>query len=201
MMKSLMTVATIKILVEGYAREIESGWLVTSTAVLVESSGKRVVVDPGCARDKLMLALQKQGLTANDIDFVFLTHNHTDHTLLAGIFNRAKVLTTSEIYDSDRQVEHNDVIPGTELKIIKTPGHCFPHCSLLVNTAGGVYLVAGDVFWWQEGQEQKIDKQSLLDHGDPYARDKQALKKNREKVLKLADYVIPGHGKMFKNER
>jgi len=32
---------------------------------------------------------------------------------------------------------------------------------------------------------------------DQYLKDKKALIKSREKILKIADYIIPGHGNQF----
>ena len=36
---------------------------------------------------------------------------------------------------------------------------------------------------------------------DPYAIDAKRLEDSRKKVLALADYIIPGHGKMFGGKR
>ncbi len=33
---------------------------------------------------------------------------------------------------------------------------------------------------------------------DLYASDKEKLKQSRKKVLEMSDWVIPGHGRMFK---
>jgi glyoxylase-like metal-dependent hydrolase (beta-lactamase superfamily II) len=40
-----------------------------------------------------------------------------------------------------------------------------------------------------------------MNHRDPYVKDKEKLKESRKKILEIADYVIPGHGKMFKVEK
>jgi glyoxylase-like metal-dependent hydrolase (beta-lactamase superfamily II) len=64
-----------------------------------------------------------------------------------------------------------------------------------------VVVVAGDVFWWADREEQKTDRESLLFHKDPFAKDEKALLASRRKILELADWIIPGHGKMFKNSR
>jgi len=45
--------------------------------------------------------------------------------------------------------------------------------------------------------EQKSTK-SFEDEEDPYLKDKDALHNSREKILKIADYIVPGHGKPFK---
>lgn len=69
---------------------------------------------------------------------------------------------------------------------------------MIVKTEEGVYAVAGDVFWWlnNEKQEINIDKPD----NDPEHMNIQKLIKSRKKLLEIADYIIPGHGKMFKSK-
>ena len=187
--------AEIKVLVEGYANRIRNGWISSSTVTLVKSRGKRVIVDPGCNRDKLLNALAEENLRARDIDYVLLTHNHTDHTLLSGIFERARVLDPKDIYEDDKLVAHHDNIPETGLRIMQTPGHTMEHCSLTVLAKGRTYVVAGDLFWWRDGEEQKVD----INREDPaHPVNMKELVRSREKVLEIADYIIPGHGKVLK---
>ncbi len=193
--------AEVRVLIEGYAKRIGSGWLASSTATLVRSNNKNIIIDPGCNRPGLLKELAKHGLKPGDIDFVLLTHSHTDHALLAGMFENARLLNEREIYDNDRQVEHHGRIPGTGLEIIQTPGHSHDHCSLLVKTGRGKIAVAGDVFWWLDSQGQKTDRESLINHRDPFTEDRDALINSRKTLLGLAGYIIPGHGKMFRVEK
>ena len=185
----------IKVLIQGYAKQIKNGWLASSTVSLVQSNDKNIIVDPGCNRDKLIEELSKNALKPTDIDFVLLTHSHTDHALLTGIFENAKVLNNEEIYDNDEQVEHNNKIPETDLEIIQTPGHSNDHCSLVVKTNEGVYVIAGDVFWWMDNEEQKID---INKPDQAHPADMEKLTESRKQILEIGDYIIPGHGKMFK---
>ena len=187
----------VKVLIQGYAKKIKGGWLASSTVTFVQSGGKNVVVDPGCNRKRLLEELEDNGLKPGDVDFVLQTHNHTDHTLLTGVFEKAKVLNTDEIYDGDNQVEHKNKIPDTDLEIIQTPGHAPEHCSLVINTPEGVYVVAGDAFWWMDNEEQEINVEKE-DQAHPEEADMRKLIESRKKVLKIADYIIPGHGKMVK---
>ena len=189
--------AEAKVLVEGYALRIAGGWEASSTATLARSNGKAIVIDPGCNRKLLLDALKREGLSTSDIDFVILTHGHTDHTLLTGIFENARVLTNCEIYDSGKQVEHHNKVPGTELEIIQTPGHCTGHCSARIPTAEGTYVAAGDVFWWVDGEGQVVDIHRE-DQAHPEDGDLEELVASRKKLLGIADFIIPGHGKMFR---
>jgi glyoxylase-like metal-dependent hydrolase (beta-lactamase superfamily II) len=190
----------VKVLIEGYAREVKGGWIASSTVTLIKDNKKNIIVDPGCNRKSLLETLAKEKIKPEQIDFVFLTHNHLDHTLLAGIFPHAKILTTEEIYNGDNQVGYGEIIPGTDIKVIQTPGHCREHCSLIVSTASGVYALAGDVFWWTNNEKQIIDI-NKLDEAHSKEVDMQELIESRKKILKIADYIIPGHGKMFRVEK
>jgi len=192
----------VKVLIEGYAKETKGGWLASSTTTLIESNGVKIIVDPGTNRILLLDNLKKENLTPKDIDLVFMTHYHPDHNLLSGIFTKARVLDDKLVYDKDKQTEHDGLIPETKIKIIKTPGHDQFHGSLVVDTAKGVVVIAGDVFWWADEEKQDTsNKEVLLKHKDPFVKDKKALLENRKKILKIADWIIPGHGKMFRNPK
>jgi len=195
--------AKIKILVKGYAKEVDREEFASSTTTLIQDADLNIVVDPGMDRKLLVSALKKENLSLNQIDYVILTHTHLDHSLLAGIFENAKILDNNDIYFFDGKIgEHEGKVPNTEIQIIKTPGHDQFHCSVFVNTEDlGRIIIAGDVFWWADNESQKTDKQSLLEHKDPYVKDISALDESRKKILELADYIIPGHGKMFKVEK
>jgi len=190
--------AEVKVLVKGYAKELKNGWLACSTSTLIKSNNKLILTDPGCNRKKLLEALNKEGLRTGDINFVFLTHGHIDHSLLAGIFENAKFITFEGLmYDKDLQLELKDNILGPDIEIIETPGHCIEHISLIVKTKKGKYALSGDVFWWVEGEKQIIDI-NKEDSAHPAEVNMAKLKESRKKILKLADYIIPGHGDIYK---
>ena len=195
--------AKIKVLIKGYAKEKDGEEFASSTTTLIQDNNLNVIIDPGMDKEALLGSLAKEGLKTGDINFVIVTHTHLDHSLLAGIFENAKILDNSDIYSFDGKIGgHEGRVPNTDIEIIKTPGHDQFHCSVLVKTEDlGKVIIAGDVFWWTDEEEQKTDKQSLLKHEDPYVKDEKALKESRERILNLADWVIPGHAGMFKVKR
>ncbi len=192
----------IKVLIEGYAKELSNGWVASSTTCLIMTGDKKIITDPGCNRQRLLEALQREGLTTDDIDFVFLSHCHPDHVLLAGIFEKAKYVTfdSNLVYDKDLMVEFDRHILGDGIEIIETPGHVLEHLSLLVDTPDGKVAIAGDVIWWISGEKQILDI-NQKDRSHSKVMNMEDLVASRKKLLGLADYIIPGHGKMFKVEK
>lgn len=195
--------AKIKILVEGCSKKIDKGELVLSTVTLIQDGNLNIIVDPGANRQALLGGINKEGLEPENINYVILTHTHIDHALLAGIFCNAEIFDNSEIYLFDgRILPHEGFILGTKVRIIKTPGHDQFHCSVVVATEDmGNVVIAGDVFWWRNGEEQEADIRGLLEHKDPYVKDEPALKESRKKILEIADWIIPGHGRIFKTPK
>ncbi len=191
----------VKILIEGYAREIKGGWRASPSTVLIRDSGLNILVDPGANKDLLLKALSKEGLKIENINLIFVTHYHLDHILNIRLFPGKDILDGNIIYREDKEIEFSGKIPNTNIKVIETPGHAHEHTSLLIETEKGKVAVAGDIFWWIDGEKQKTDKETLLKRKDPFAKDKEALTDSRRKILEIADYIIPGHGKMFKVEK
>lgn len=192
----------VKVLIEGYARPAKGGYIASPSTILIKDSGKLILVDPGANSKLLSQRLAQEKLKPSDIDIIFLTHYHPDHILNIRLFPQADIYDGNTIYRGDREIIYDGkTIPGTAVKVIATPGHAHEHASLLVKTKEGIYAVAGDVFWWEDGQEPAMDKKSLLRLTDEFVKDKVALRKSRRKLLKLADFIIPGHGKKFEVRR
>lgn len=191
----------IKILVEGYAHKGKPGsYIASPTSTLIFHKSKTILVDPGANDKKLLSALTREGRTVADINFIYLTHYHPDHFLNIRFFPKADICDGETLWRSDKEYFYKNTIPQTDIQILKTPGHADEHTSLLVETSEyGKVCIAADVFWWEDGKQKSDTIKDLMNHNDPFANDVKALKKSREKVLKVADYIIPGHGKIFKN--
>ena len=191
----------MKILIEGYARKENTVWFASPTTVLVKDSGLNILVDPGANKRLLVEALKEEGLVPGDIDIVFLTHYHLDHILNIRLFPHNDIYDGTSINRDDKITEYSGNIPRTSIRVIPTPGHAHEHCSLLVETEQGNVVIAGDVFWWQDQEEQRTDKESLMKHEDPFVEHTEELVESRKKLLEIADYIVPGHGKMFRVEQ
>ncbi len=185
---------SVKVLVQGYAQKLATGnYHASSAAVLVRSNGKNVVIDPGLFPNELKAALNKEHLLLDDIDIVVVSHAHMDHTRNSKLFDKPKVL---DLFQRKNMPQY-PLIPGTDIQIIFTPGHVDKHAAFLVDTTDGKCAIAGDVFWWEDGEEQKTDFSSLVDHVDAMAKNASLLQESRKKLLSVADFIVPGHGKVF----
>jgi glyoxylase-like metal-dependent hydrolase (beta-lactamase superfamily II) len=183
----------VEILVEGYARLLpDGGWIATSTCALISSpDGGRIVVDPGCNRELLLAGLAERGLRVEDVSVVFLTHHHLDHSMNVALFPGAVVVDHEAVYHGERAAPVGSTIPGTAIEILATPGHADGHASLVVPTGEGMVVVAGDVFWSADGEEPTLD----VDRTDEFARDMARLRESRRRLLQVADWIVPGHGR------
>src|SRR3989338_2048447 len=89
----------IKVLVEGFIKESGySGYELTSTTVLIKAGKTTMLCDPGFNRGLLLSALTKEKLKPADINTVFLTHTHLDHSYCAALFSQAEVITLKSVY-------------------------------------------------------------------------------------------------------
>jgi glyoxylase-like metal-dependent hydrolase (beta-lactamase superfamily II) len=193
---------TVHILVEGYAHANPDGsYAASPSSVLIETEDKKILVDPGTNSDALFGALRKLSLDTLDVSAIYLTHYHPDHFLNIRLFPEKDIYDGGILWREDQEIFHKDMIPGTNIQILPTPGHSPEHTSLLVETEKGMVCVAQDVFWWEDGKQQSDTEEELMNLEDPFATDVEALKKSRQLVLEKADWIIPGHGKMFHNPR
>jgi len=181
----------VKILVPGYPpadSAAEGEEKTCATITLVRDKNIVMVCDPGVLDSQQILidALKKEGLTINDVNYVFITHSHIDHYRNIGMFPDAKTLEYWGIWDGSKAEDWKENFTE-DIKIIKTPGHNYDGLTLLVKTKEGTIAICGDVFWKENYPEN-----------DPYASDLKELQESRQKVLQLADFIIPGHAGMYR---
>jgi len=180
--------ARVKILVPGYTTADSTDDEKTcATITLVQDKSIVMVCDPGVLDNQKILvnALKKEGLTVDDVNYVFITHSHIDHYRNIGMFPKAKTLEYFGIWDGGSVKDWKENLTK-DIKIIKTPGHNYDGLTLLVKTPKGVVAICGDVFWKKNYPKN-----------DAYASDPKKLQESRRKVLRFADFIVPGHAGMY----
>lgn len=183
--------AEVKIIKQGYFKWTgKTSVKASSNVVLIRDGKANIIFDAGCVGEekKIIAGLKKEKLTPEKIDFVVISHYHPDHIGCLHIFKNATFIDYISEFKKDhfKMVLRKKITPN--VRIIKTPGHVNEHLTLLVKTDKGVVAVAGDLFWFS--QRENIAK--------GFVENRKIFKKNRDKILKIADWVVPGHSKMFK---
>ena len=183
-LKSLARTARLDVLFTGYAAEHVAG-----TVSLVRDGDRIIVVDPGMvpSRASILNPLEKLGVSPSDVTDIVLSHHHPDHTVNIALFGEIRVHDFQAVYHRDswdaRAADGVHLTPSVWL--LATPGHTPQDLSVLVGTTEHVVVLTH--LWWTD--------QGPLD--DPYAPDADTLRLQRERVLAMADLVVPGHGPAF----
>lgn len=193
----------VHVLFEGYSKLLEStGMKANCSCTLITGGTHKILVDTMTAwdGDRIVEALAKQNISCSDITYVVCTHGHSDHIGNNNLFKSAKHIVGYSIseqgdYYHDPQFEDGEeYIIDEFVKVIPTPGHTLTCVTVLVKTKDDqLVAVAGDLF---ERQEDLKDETLWLEVAG--SEDEDLQRGNRLKILKLADYIVPGHGPMFK---
>lgn len=195
--------AKVNVLIVGRHRVEDDKLIIGATCTLIESD-KKIIVDPGYFIDEEQVVenLAKFGLKTEDIDIVFLTHMHLDHVANIALFKNAKIFCKlkGQGYPGQYHVPKAGYLIRTDIKdglklakdvdFLLTPGHTDDHVSLLVKSDQGMIVIAGDA----------IAKEILVDLAKkpPLYSNLENYDNSRRKILAVADYIIPGHGDIFK---
>jgi len=156
---------------------------------LVRDGDATIIIDPGIVFDQRQILEPLEALAVNprDVSDIVFSHHHPDHTMNAGLFPNARVHDHWAIYHRNtfkfRPAEGALIAPS--VRLIATPGHSREDITTLVGTADGVYAFTH--VWWHEAGPP----------ADPVAADLDQLHVSRARILRLADRVVPGHGKAF----
>ena len=192
----------VYVLQPGYSTVNSDGSMCANgTSTLIIGPTKKVIVDTLSPwdRDAMINLLQHYNLKPCEITHVVCTHGHPDHTGNNNLFTDAKIhIVGNSIYHKDIYYEHHFAdgtsyeIDGRDLYVHPTPGHTLDSTSVVVNTRKGRVCIAGDLF---EKEEDIKDSGVWKEAG---SEDEAQQIKNRSLMLLLSDFIVPGHGPMFK---
>ena len=171
---------------------------VICTTTIITGKDFHVIVDPSLADAKAMAEELKRrtGLTPDDIQIAFVTHEHGDHHCGLPAFPKAKWLATAQaasIINTTAKYEKAVEPVGNTLydciDVVATPGHTPGTAGLRFDFRGLSIFVAGDSiatkdFW----DDERIYFKAL---------DQEIAKQSMKKIASISNIVVPGHDNYF----
>ncbi|XP_066245351.1 metallo-beta-lactamase domain-containing protein 1 [Euwallacea similis] len=188
----------IIVLFSGYSEVQKNTMNANCTCTLIKGP-PNCIIDTMTAWDgsKIVAALQKHGITPNDINYVICTHGHSDHIGSNYLFQNAIHIVGFSVSQGDHYYLSPDIAKGDNyeitdnIKVIPTPGHTLQDVSVIITIKNVVYAITGDLF---EKFEDLEDDNVWISAGTD---NEQLQRANRAEILKIANFIIPGHGPMF----
>jgi glyoxylase-like metal-dependent hydrolase (beta-lactamase superfamily II) len=194
----------IVVLIPGYAGRTREGKLHAGCTVTLIKGETRVVVDTGAPaqRQELLDALDRAGVQPADVQYVVNSHGHLDHIGNNNLFPGATFVLDGDIARNDEYWTHDFAHGSLQLgaatgqraiEVIPTPGHTDHDLTVMVRTDAGLVAIVGDLFEY-EGD--------WLDHSwEAWSKHRELQQQLRDKVFAAADFIVPGHGPMFRVPR
>ncbi|CAB3404885.1 unnamed protein product [Caenorhabditis bovis] len=171
---------------------------VTGSVSLARRDDLRILIDAGDPWNgsEIIAELRKLSLCASDVTHVIITHGHVDHCANLLLFPFSTIIMDSDFVKKQSRhappdystIEEFPFQLSENIKIHKLRGHT--HSDLLVEIFeedGSTTMVCGDLI------------ESETDDGMELAVDKMQLEESQRFIFSRADFIVPGHGKMFKS--
>lgn len=192
-----------------YMKKLKFGGTGGSTVTLIRGE-KTLLVDTGFEGEgdpsginekrnyeKLKMLLRLEGLAPENIDCVFFTHLHFDHVGNYPLFEKATFFMSSYEYErcdipkSEPLADHDEIME--DVSVLYTPGHTKGHASVKVK-AGDTVVIAGDAI---VSLTYLLKGKFWCYNSDYYSHEASA--ESVRKIVSTADFIIPGHGSVFKS--
>ncbi len=209
-----MELLRVDALLQGFPGRADIAGLSWASVALLRAGKHNILVDTAAypARRYLLAALEEHKLNPSDIDMVLLTHLHHDHTAGIDLFPQALFVYSRKEWEyANQTAEHQvqkaslsllhayrrrlverdgeEIIPG--VTAVFTPGH----------SPGGVSYVCqiGAEKWVMTGDAVK-NRAELSTKAVEMTTDPKASLQSIEKILCIADRILPGHDSWLKIE-
>jgi glyoxylase-like metal-dependent hydrolase (beta-lactamase superfamily II) len=192
------------VLVPGFVGALQGrSYPVGGTVTLIKGN-PNLVVDTGDVSQcpQILAALADHGTDAADIQWVVNTHGHLDHVGNNNLFPAATFVLGDDLAQDGNYWTHDFTRsplliagdPGDDaIYVMLTPGHTDHDLSVIVPASIGVVAVVGDLFEYAADDEDGA--------WERWSSDASLQRKSRAAVRALTDYIVPGHGGMFRVER
>ncbi|KAL5965219.1 Metallo-beta-lactamase domain-containing protein 1 [Taenia solium] len=180
---------------DGFSSQMGDGLFSAACTITLIHGTFNILFDPGSPWDGefVLSSLATHGLKPEDINFVICSHGHVDHIGNLNHFPNATIIIGTEIMRHDGIVKHNFSETNPFVRVVCAPGHTANDVVLVVERVPelGTVVASGDIF---ENQRDRDDPDLWKDN----SLKPELQERSRRLITSLADYIIPGHGSMFK---
>jgi len=168
------------------------------TCTVIRGDGFCLLVDPSLQDPQAMIAEldRRTGLKPEDVDAVFVTHDHGDHHWGISPFTEAEWWAAGDVAEAInestsylRQVEAREGHLFRCIDVIHTPGHTMEHHSLLFECDGRKVVIAGDAVMTRDFYAHKQGYFNSVDFD--------LAAQTIARIGIVADIVVPGHDNYF----
>ncbi len=206
-----------ELLLNGFPGRTGRGFLGWSTAIFVDADEGPMLIDTGGGGDRglLLHRLREHGVAPDAVRTVVLSHLHFDHIANAECFPCADIIVhEDELAYVERHGAHDLAVPmflvrgllgcdrlksvsgeptlSKGISLIQTPGHTGGHCSVVLRMPRSVVVLAQDAI--------KHRGECLLGHpAEAFSID--AATKSIERIVSIADLIVPGHDSAFRIDK
>lgn len=170
---------------------------ICSAVILLKAENpgeENIIIDTGNwgFEEEILTELEKQGVKQDEIKWIVNTHMHLDHNSNNYLFKNAVRVSKNGFWFTDKSGNWFDdpgeiKVPG--IKITPTPGHTLGHRSIVIESEGKTYVIAGDAI-----QAEYIKKGTF---GVPANQD---YIDSAKKIVDMAEVIIPGHGRIIQGK-
>jgi glyoxylase-like metal-dependent hydrolase (beta-lactamase superfamily II) len=170
------------------------------TCTVVSGENFQLLVDPSI-KDATQMATEldrRTGLSLDEIDSVFITHQHDDHLFGLKHFEKARWYAGSEVASAlnksgkfEKQIEPVEKTFLGAFDIISMPGHTADSVGLRFDFNGYSVVITGDA----------VATKDYWDNGQMYYNviNMEESKKTLSMIRSIADIIVPGHDNYFLN--
>uniref|UniRef100_A0A914VBP5 Metallo-beta-lactamase domain-containing protein n=1 Tax=Plectus sambesii TaxID=2011161 RepID=A0A914VBP5_9BILA len=181
----------------------KNNWTWTALSTLIQDGGYTIIVDHATtstdesAKGKVLAALAQNGLRPEEVHIVVVTHGYPVHFGQSSSYKNARqYFSTFEYngkgFDRTSLYERGEMPITPSVTLWSTPGHAPEDISAIVhNVPGrGTLAIVGELI---HDADDALDSRNW----ERKASSAHIGRRNRNKVICAADYILPGYGSMF----
>ena len=173
-----------------------------STVTLISGNDLNIIVDTGTHEDKqdILCSLKAIGLVPEDINILINTHSHPDHSGNNDLFVVAKFIGHKKEYwgliaQDSCEIIRKDTEIAPKITVLETPGHTIGSISVFLtgeisNLPSTAIAITGDALPILDNYLKWVPPGINFDPN--------IALQSMNKIVTIADIVIPGHDAAFR---